>query len=206
DVRVAPPDERADVALGEPVRGHGVDARALDLLGRERQLHAVDLRRVREALDVLAEPEDRGPLLGVVAADAFEHAGSVVEDVRQHVYLGVVPGHELAVHPDLLALGQCHGASPPRMDRGFTTAGARGSPGARATRCAARAGAAAASTPHRPRTRPRTDRTPEARARPAPATRSTDAPAGAAHPSPPPPPGGPRSSRTPGPPTAPARP
>ena len=39
---------------------------------------------------------------GLVAADAFEDAGPVVEAVRADVDLRVVPVHQLAVHPDLL--------------------------------------------------------------------------------------------------------
>jgi hypothetical protein len=45
--------------------------------------------------------EDRGTLgLGVVAADALEDAGAVVQAVREHVDLRVLPRDELAVHPN----------------------------------------------------------------------------------------------------------
>ena len=40
----------------------------------------------------------------LVAADALEDAEAVVQRVRQDVDLGLVPGDELAVHPDLLDL------------------------------------------------------------------------------------------------------
>ena len=43
-----------------------------------------------------------GPLRRVVAADALEDAGAVVEAVRAHVYASVVPVDQLAVHPDLV--------------------------------------------------------------------------------------------------------
>ena len=43
-----------------------------------------------------------GPLRRVVAADALEDAGAVVEAVRADVDARVVPVDELAVHPDLL--------------------------------------------------------------------------------------------------------
>ena len=46
--------------------------------------------------------EDRRALRRVVAADALEDAGAVVEAVRAHVDARVVPVDELAVHPDLL--------------------------------------------------------------------------------------------------------
>ena len=48
------------------------------------------------------QPEDRGPLRRVVAADPLEDAGAVVEAVRADVDARVVPVDELAVHPDLL--------------------------------------------------------------------------------------------------------
>ena len=51
--------------------------------------------------------EDRRAALGLVAADPLEDAGAVVEAVAENVDLGVVPGDELAVHPD--PLGLLHG-------------------------------------------------------------------------------------------------
>jgi hypothetical protein len=51
---------------------------------------------------VVSEPEDGGAARGLVAADALEDAGAVVEPVRSDVDPGIGPVHELAVHPDLL--------------------------------------------------------------------------------------------------------
>ena len=45
-----------------------------------------------------------GPLHGVVTADAFEHAGTVMESVGRHVDGGVRPRNDLAILPDELAL------------------------------------------------------------------------------------------------------
>ena len=45
---------------------------------------------------------------GGVGTDAFEDAGAVVQAVAQHMDLGVAPVHELAVHPDLVDLGDRH--------------------------------------------------------------------------------------------------
>ena len=53
---------------------------------------------------MLGEAEDRRAALGVVAADALEDPGAVVQAVRADVDPGVRPVHELAVHPDLLGL------------------------------------------------------------------------------------------------------
>ena len=49
-----------------------------------------------------------GPVVGLVGADALEHAHAVVQGVGEDVDLGVVPGDELAVHPDLLGGGDGH--------------------------------------------------------------------------------------------------
>src|SRR5918995_7174314 len=52
--------------------------------------------------------EDCRPPLAVVAADSLEHAGPVVETVGEHVDVGLVPGDEIAVHPDQLDLLHRH--------------------------------------------------------------------------------------------------
>jgi len=44
--------------------------------------------------------EQRRAVLGVVTPDALEDAGPVVKPVCEDVDLGVLPVHELAVHPD----------------------------------------------------------------------------------------------------------
>ena len=68
------------------------------------------LGRVVQALEVVGQPEDRGALVGLVAADALEDTGAVVEPVRADVDRRVGPVDELTVHPDLLGLAHL---SPP---------------------------------------------------------------------------------------------
>jgi hypothetical protein len=75
-----------------------------ELAGRVPERQVVELRRVREPIEVLAVAEDRRPAVGVIAADALEDPCAVVEPVAEYVDLGVVPCHELAVHPDPLTL------------------------------------------------------------------------------------------------------
>ena len=58
---------------------------------------------------MLAVAEDGRPAIGLVAADALEDAAAVVEAMGEYVDLGVLPGDELAVHPD--PLGLLHGSS-----------------------------------------------------------------------------------------------
>src|ERR1019366_8554842 len=56
-----------------------------------------------------------GAEVGLVATDALEYPGAVVQAVRQDVDLGVLPGDEISVHPD--EVGGLHGVCAPV--RGF---------------------------------------------------------------------------------------
>jgi hypothetical protein len=47
------------------------------------------------------EPEYRGALWGVVCADALEDACAIVEGVGEEMDIGVIPGDELAIAPDV---------------------------------------------------------------------------------------------------------
>ena len=67
---------------------------------------------------MLLEAEDGRALGRLVAADALEDAGAVVQRVGEDVDLGLGPGHELAVHPDLVDLGDRHGSSSPARSAG----------------------------------------------------------------------------------------
>src|SRR4029078_9520780 len=91
-------------ALAQPVDTDRLEARGAKLLDRVRKLHVDELGRGAETLDVLLEAEDSGAALGVVAADALEDSGAVVQAVGADVNPGIRPVHELAVHPDLLGL------------------------------------------------------------------------------------------------------
>ena len=51
---------------------------------------------------MLVQVPDRRPARGLVRPDALEDAAAVVQRVGEHVDLGVVPVHQLAVHPDLV--------------------------------------------------------------------------------------------------------
>ena len=77
------------------------------------QVHVVELRRALEPVEVVEVAEDRRAALGLVAADALEYAGAVVQAVREHVDLGVLPGDELPVLPDELRFD--HAASFPSL-------------------------------------------------------------------------------------------
>ena len=78
----------------------------------ERILHPVDLGGVVQPAHVRVEPEAGRAFRRLVAARAFEDAAAVVDDVRGDVDLGVLPVHQLAVHPDLARPGKAMTAAP----------------------------------------------------------------------------------------------
>src|SRR6266404_9829801 len=67
------------------------------------KIHPINFRGIDEPLHVLAKAEDRGALLGLVAADAFEYGRAVAYDVREDMQLGIVPIDPFAVVPDFLS-------------------------------------------------------------------------------------------------------
>ena len=87
--------------LADLIRGKHADE-ALDLLRYQPQRGA----RLREKVlkSALGNAEDRRAPLGLIAADAFEDPGPVVQPVAEHVDPRLVPGDELAVSPDQLRL------------------------------------------------------------------------------------------------------
>src|SRR5205823_4105192 len=110
-------DDGAEVALVEIVRRHRVEAGALELIDGERNLHPINLGAVEEAAGVIIEPENGRALVGgVVAADAFEETGAVVNGVGQHVNLRVREVNEPSVHPDLFDFFERHAGPPGSVD------------------------------------------------------------------------------------------
>jgi hypothetical protein len=98
---VAAVDQRADVAGALAVAADELEGRLAQLLRRVRDVHVVQRGGLEQPVDVLLVAEHRGALgLGVVAADALEDPGAVVQPVGEHVDLRVLPRDELAVHPD----------------------------------------------------------------------------------------------------------
>jgi hypothetical protein len=103
DPHGAVPDEgqRPDVAGVDLVHPDGLEDRLAELLAGEGAVHLEDVHRTEEPVNVLFQAEDRGTRVRLVAADALEDAGAVMQGVREHMHLRVVPGNELPVHPDL---------------------------------------------------------------------------------------------------------
>jgi hypothetical protein len=74
------------------------------LLKRVRDRHVVELRRREQPLEVVLVAEDGRARGRVVGPLALEHAGSIVQPVRQYVDLRVLPGNEFSVVPDEVGL------------------------------------------------------------------------------------------------------
>ncbi len=58
------------------------------------------------------EQPHRRPGGCIIGADALEDAGAIVEGVAHHVNLGLIPGDELAIEPDLVRFVDGHDTSP----------------------------------------------------------------------------------------------
>ena len=106
---VAAKRDRPDVGAAEQaVLAHDVAARGDQRVERERNLDAIDLRRVIEAPNVVRQPKARGTGRRLVDANAFEYRRAVVQRMTQHVHRGLLPRHQLAFVPNVLARLEGH--------------------------------------------------------------------------------------------------
>ena len=101
DFAVAAQRDGPDVARRHAVGLDHVDHAGAQLVEREGQRHAVNLGRVEQALHVLGQAKHRRPVRLPVAANALKHAGAIVDHVAHHVNVGLLPGNQVAVVPDL---------------------------------------------------------------------------------------------------------
>ena len=81
-----------------------VDTKVRKLLGEgphePPRILGFDAAGIVEAAHMLLEPEHRGTIRRGVAANAFEHARAVVNDVADDMNGRVFPIHELSIAPD----------------------------------------------------------------------------------------------------------
>src|SRR5262249_47443643 len=78
--------------------------------------NAVDLGRVDQPLHVFAQPKNRRRPGWRIATDSFKNGGTVVDDMRHYVNLGVFPRDHLSVVPDLLSRLNRHEGGSFRME------------------------------------------------------------------------------------------
>ncbi|MNG06667.1 hypothetical protein D3C84_899230 [compost metagenome] len=101
---VADKGQRAQIAALQAVLAHHGAAGIIHLGLAVGHVHPVDLGGVEQAAGVLLQAEDAGPPGGVVGAHPLEHRGAVVQGVAHDVDLGILPGHQAAVEPDVLGV------------------------------------------------------------------------------------------------------
>ena len=88
---VAVVGDRADVADGEPGRPHGSFVASTNSSTEYGMSIIRIFAELRSRSMCSVSRNTRRPAVGLVGADALEHAGAVVERVREHVDLGVRP-------------------------------------------------------------------------------------------------------------------
>ena len=118
---VAAVHDRTDVARRQVVLADKLDRRVAQFVHRVRQVDQRDLAAAMQALHMVAQTEDVALLrLGIlVAADALEHAGAVMQRVGQDMRGSLGPGDHLPVLPDVIHFGDvCHVRIPSCMAPG----------------------------------------------------------------------------------------
>ena len=101
DFAIAAERDGPDVAGRNAIGFNQIHHAGAKLVEGKGQLHAIDLGRIEQPLHVLGKAKDGRALRLAIAANAFKHAGAVVDYVAHHMDVGLLPGDEVAVVPDL---------------------------------------------------------------------------------------------------------
>ena len=64
------------------------------------QRHAINFGRITETLHMISQPEYLWAVRRLVYTDTFENGRAIVQGMGHHVYCGLFPGDDLAIHPD----------------------------------------------------------------------------------------------------------
>jgi hypothetical protein len=91
------PGDRPDIGVLEALFGQSLAAGFVDLFDRPRDFKIEDARRFLQPLAVLGQLED----LTAIGAFALEDGARIMQAMRQHMQLGIAPGHESPVQPDM---------------------------------------------------------------------------------------------------------
>jgi hypothetical protein len=100
-------EDRSKIALVHPAASHQFRSRIAQVVELPGVVHPVDLGGVEEALHVFSETKDGWSLFGVITTDPFKNAGAVVQYVRHHVHLRIVPFDKFTVVPNCVADAWC---------------------------------------------------------------------------------------------------
>jgi hypothetical protein len=105
----AAPGNRADIGVGKALALEHLVACRFQLFDRVGNLEIQHARRLVKALIVFGQLEDAS----AIGALALEYGARIMQPMRQHVKLGLLPGHEFTVEPDftvqLIKGSCCHG-------------------------------------------------------------------------------------------------
>jgi hypothetical protein len=71
-----------------------------DLIFAERQIQAIDLRRLRHTFDVILQPEDEDLISPLVSSYSFKDPRPIMERMREYMHGSLFPRYELAIHPN----------------------------------------------------------------------------------------------------------
>src|ERR1019366_8510097 len=78
NVAIAAQGDGPEIAGAHLIDANDFGGGGAELLNRVGIVHAIDVAGVHQALHVFAQTEDRGALLGFVAADAFKDRGAII--------------------------------------------------------------------------------------------------------------------------------
>src|SRR5262249_9427702 len=109
---VAAKCDRPDVRALQAVLAHDLAARRCDRLARVRDLHPVDLRGVKQAANVVGQPEADAAVRRLTPPYAWNCGRAVMQRVTQHVHGRLFPRHQAALVPDELRRLQRHASTP----------------------------------------------------------------------------------------------
>ncbi len=98
---IAAKRDRTDITRRDTIRFHSFDNSIIHLIERITQIHAIDFRGIEHTLHVVLQAEDRRTLLRLVTANALKHRRAVVDDMGHHMNIGLVPGNQFSIVPDV---------------------------------------------------------------------------------------------------------
>ena len=92
--------ERPQIGAGQSVLFYNGNLCIVQGFGIVGNLHTENMGRPEESVGMVLQTENSGSPVGLIGAYAFEHPQPVVQGMRQHMHLGISPGHHLTIEPD----------------------------------------------------------------------------------------------------------
>src|SRR5262249_37768496 len=99
---VTPIDQRAGGGVPHLADVHWLHDRTSYVILRPHHLHASNMRRMKQALDMFLEAENGWSVRRIIAPNALKDTEPIVQRMTEHMDLGLVPIYKLSIHPNLL--------------------------------------------------------------------------------------------------------